>query len=403
MKKPIPVALGLGFLAYLGLPYLLVQVLNIGLIREGKWARREVALTFDDGPDPQTTPAVLDALQDAGAKATFFVLAAKAEAHPALIGRMLDEGHQVEAHAVKHRHAWIRSPWGASLDPIRAVRRIGRVTGQPVTLHRPPHGAYTLGTLLGQRAAGVTGAHWSIEGHDWHGSFTPERVRERLNRLLVPGAVVVLHDAGPGAKNTVPMLPLLLNDLHQRKYLPVRLDQLIGAQPQGKAELKRRLFAQLDRVFDRFYHLHFAGERHDNLFRIGPQAFPLSDLTLQDGTQVRRGTKAIEFHVNNPLIVDLGARRAFLLGFRDMGVVLRDWQTRPEYCDAPVIYCISALSPLMAMAGFETVELPETDAIRLRGWANLLRRAYGTANRAQRPKLSILSRQKFIEIFGRYA
>ncbi|MDO4247135.1 MAG: polysaccharide deacetylase family protein, partial [Deinococcus sp.] len=155
----------LGALAlYIGLPYLLVQVGNLGLVHEGKRARREVALTFDDGPDPTTTPAVLDALREAGMQATFFVIAGQARAYPDLIGRMLAEGHQVEAHAEKHVHAWIRTPWGAALDPLRAVRGVEAVTGQRVKFHRPPHGAYTLATLLGQRLAGVRGAHWSMEG-----------------------------------------------------------------------------------------------------------------------------------------------------------------------------------------------------------------------------------------------
>ena len=70
----------------------------------------DLALTFDDGPDPATTPAVLDALAASGARATFFVLVDAADAHPELIARLLEEGHQVEPHAVKHRHAWIARP-----------------------------------------------------------------------------------------------------------------------------------------------------------------------------------------------------------------------------------------------------------------------------------------------------
>ncbi|WP_369411411.1 polysaccharide deacetylase family protein [Deinococcus betulae] len=226
-------------LAYIGLPYLLVQRLNLGLLREGPPQGNTLALTFDDGPDPQTTPAVLDALKAAGMHATFFVLAPLAEAHPDLIRRALAEGHEVQAHAVQHVHAWVRSPWSAFLEPGQAARRIAAMTGQPVTLHRPPHGAYTLATILGQRLANLRGAHWSVEGGDWHTGATPETTLAALLPRLSPGAVVVLHDAGPGAKVTVPMLPALLEAMQAQGLRSVTLRewQDSSSSPRNSAEL----------------------------------------------------------------------------------------------------------------------------------------------------------------------
>ncbi|WP_199698460.1 polysaccharide deacetylase family protein [Deinococcus cavernae] len=391
--------LGLG--VYLVGPYLAVQVGHWGLIREGRMRRREVALTFDDGPDPLLTPAILDALREARASATFFVVPERAEAHRELIGRMLAEGHQVEAHAEVHRHAWTRTPWGAYLDPIRAKKRVQAVTGQPVTLHRPAHGAYTLATLLGQRRAGVTGAHWSIEAHDWHRHYPAEAVRGRLNRLLQPGAVIVLHDAGPGAAKTVELLPDFLSDLKKRGYVTRTLAVLDGAQAQDWGALKRRAFMAFDRLFDRLGGNRPLGGRVDNLFRIGEVAFPLRGIRLNDGSVVPFGAKAIEFHVNNPLLVDLGPRRGLLRGIHDFGVLAHELQVRPEWQDVQYVFCLSALSPLMALGGYETHDLPAADARRLRGWANVLRRAYGSQRGAQRPRLSILAREAFIRRFER--
>uniref|UniRef100_UPI0037491229 polysaccharide deacetylase family protein n=1 Tax=uncultured Deinococcus sp. TaxID=158789 RepID=UPI0037491229 len=288
-KRGLVWGAGLGLLAYVGLPYALAQFAGLGLIREGRKARRELALTFDDGPDPQTTPAVLNALAAAGARATFFVLAPRARAHPDLIARMLAEGHQVEPHAQRHVHAWLRTPWGAARDPVRAARDLAAITGQPATLHRPPHGAYTLGTLWGQRRAGVRGAHWSVEGRDWHVASTPQGVRERLGRLIYPGAVVVLHDAGPGARVTVPLLPDLLADLRSRGDGLVPLAELDGARPGDLAALRRRAFLLLDRLFDRAGHIRPVGGRADTLFRLGPVAFPLAGVRLADGTPVPKG------------------------------------------------------------------------------------------------------------------
>ncbi|WP_051935401.1 polysaccharide deacetylase family protein [Deinococcus sp. YIM 77859] len=393
----------LSLLAYAALPYGLVQRLNLGLLREGRQRRKALALTFDDGPDPATTPAVLDALQEAGARATFFVIAGRAEAHPELIRRMLEAGHGVEAHAARHVHAWVRTPWGAFLDPLRAARRVSAVTGRPVRLHRPPHGAYTLATWLGQRAAGVTGAHWSVEGRDWHSASTPEGVRRRVNELIFPGAVVVLHDAGPGARNTLPMLPGLLSDLKERGYGLVRLDELDGLRPLTFRDLPRRLMGGLDRVFDHRGGTRPAGGRADNLFRVGPARFPLSGVTLQGGTPVPKGTPAAEFHVNNPLLVDLGLRRALRLAREDFRDLARDLQTRPEVQGAQVVFCLSALAPLLATLGFETRDLPPTAARRLRAWANVLRWAYGSHSQAPEPRLSVMRREAFIARYGKGA
>ena len=229
MKRSLPGLLGAAALyltVQILLPYLLVQRGGLGLRVRGGGQRREAALTFDDGPDPVTTPAVLDALAAAGARATFFVLAPLAQAHPALIARMLAEGHEVELHAQKHVHAWIRSPWGAFLDPLHGAAGLERVTGQRPRFHRPPHGAYTLSTLLGQRRAGLMGAQWSTEAHDWHPQYTPERVRRRVLEELHPGAIIVLHDAGKGGATCVAALPGLLAELRGRGYELVRLADL---------------------------------------------------------------------------------------------------------------------------------------------------------------------------------
>lgn len=387
--------------AYLILPALAVQFANLGLIREGWRGRRELALTFDDGPDPVTTPAVLDALREAGARATFFVIAGRASAHPQLIARMLAEGHEVAAHAEQHAHAWTRTPWGGVLDVVRAVRRVAAVTGQPVRYHRPPHGAYTLATVLGQRAAGVRGVHWSVEGQDWRPRLTPEEVRERLLRLAGPGSIVVLHDAGPGAANTVPMLPGLLRELKARGYGFRTVSGLAGAAPVDGAAWRRRAFIALDHVFDRVGRIRPTAGRADNLFRTGRVAFPLSGVTLADGTPVPRGTPCAEFHVNNPLMVDLGINRpAIRQAQRDYRLVADDLLKRPDLRGARFIFCISAVSPLMAMMGFETYALPPADARRLRLWARVVRWGYSGAPRVAEPKLSVLSREAFLALYG---
>jgi len=246
----------------------------------------------------------------------------------------------------------------------------------------------------------VTGAHWSVEGRDWHPASTPDTVRARVGALAHPGAVVVLHDAGPGARKTVPALPGLLADLRERGYALVPLGELEGAAPLGGRALPRRLMGGLDHLLDRLSRTRPAGGRADNLFRVGPVRFPLSGVTLADGTPVPRGTPAAEFHVNNPLLVDLGLRRSLRLAREDFRAVARDLQLRPELKEAQVVFCLSALSPLLATLGFETYSLSPSGTRRLRLWASLLRRAYGSDPDAPQPRLSVMGRGVFLERYG---
>lgn len=380
----------------IGLPYLLVQRLGLGTLRAGRRARRELSLTFDDGPDPATTPAVLDALQVAGARATFFVLTPLARAHPELLARLHAGGHQVELHAVTHRHAWARTPWDALLDPLRGARALEQLTGQRPTLHRPPHGAYSLPLLIGQRLARLTPAHWSTEGGDWRPGATPDGVRRSLLARVYPGAVVVLHDAGPGARVSVPLLPELLAELTTRGYRLVPLRDLDGLRPLGRADLPRRLMELLDRAYDRLGGLHPTGGRADSLFRAGLTRFPLAGVP-----EAPQGAAAIEFHVSSPQLVDAGLRPSLRAAPADLRALARDIMARPGWQAAQAVYCLSALAPMLAALGFATRPLPPGTARRLSLWASLLRRAHGTpVLKDPRPQLSVLSLPDFLARYG---
>jgi peptidoglycan/xylan/chitin deacetylase (PgdA/CDA1 family) len=399
-RRRLTLGLSAGLL-YIGLPYLLAQRLGLGLIREGRQERRELALTFDDGPDPATTPAVLDALAAAGARATFFVLLPLAEAHPDLLRRMRTEGHEVAPHAVKHRHAWIRTPWGAALEPVRAARRLAELTGRPAKYFRPPHGAYTLATLLGLRWAGVQGVHWSVEGGDWRPESTPENTVARVLKDMHPGAVVVLHDAGVGARVTGPALPELLRRLREREYALVRLSELQGAEPLTLRALPRRLVGLLDDLYDRIGGNRRVGGRRDTMLRAGQVDFPLPEVRLRDGVEVMRKASAIEFHVNNPLMVDLGVRQTLRQSRQDFRLLAQDILADPEWKKAEAVFCISALRPLLESLGFESLPVPPAARRRLSLWATVLRRAYGTpVPREPEPVLSVLSMAAFLENYG---
>ena len=311
---------------------------------------------------------------------------------------MLDEGHQVELHAVKHRHTWLRSPWSAFLEPGQGAAQLTRLTGKRPRFHRPPHGAYSLATVLGQRWAGLTGAHWTVEARDWHPAFTLQRTAERLLSLIYPGAVVVMHDAGPGAANTRAVLPGLLTVLEERGYTFRTLDELPGLEPLGRAGLPRRLSRLADQLFDRLSHLRPVMQRADSAFRTGVSAFPLEAVTLRNGHIIAKGTRVLDLHVNSAHMVDFGVKRGMRRAVAwDLPWLAEEISRTPAWRSAAAIYTLGSLASLAAMFGFETHDLPPAEARRLSRWATWLRRSYGTREAAPAVKLSIISMDAFLE------
>ena len=154
-----------------------------------------VALTFDDGPHPDGTPAVLDALSRAGAHATFFVVGEQVERRPALLAEIVAAGHVVALHGYEHR-LQLRLPAGAVVDDLARGRvAIEDAIGRPPELHRPPYGIYSPAGLAAARGAGLRPLLWSRWGKDWRKFTTPARIAARSTRDLGAGDVILLHDA----------------------------------------------------------------------------------------------------------------------------------------------------------------------------------------------------------------
>ncbi|MDO4264269.1 MAG: polysaccharide deacetylase family protein, partial [Deinococcus sp.] len=316
-----------------------------------------------------------------------------------LVRRILAEGHEIGVHAARHRHAWARLPWDAYRDPATARRELERLSGTSIRWGRPPHGAYSLANLLGLRRARLTPVHWSTEGGDWERGATPQRVQERVRRELHGGAIIVLHDSGPGAQVTPTALPGVLREMRERGFSSVTLSELDAAPIQCSA-LPARMMAGLDRLLDAQLGIRPALDRRGGLFRLQPLPFPLAGLRWPDSTPVSKGKPALEFHVNNPLLVDLGLRRFPARARREFGWVAQDWRTRAELREAEFIYCLSVHGPVLERLGFVSVPLAPFDARRLKLWSDLMHRAYGTAPRRAQPVLSLMTRAEFLRRFG---
>lgn len=154
---------------------------------------RAVALTFDDGPNPDATPVILDALGARGVKATFFVLGRHAERWPELVRRAASEGHTIGNHGYYHRKLHFKSPRYVRDDLTRGTRLIEQAGGGRPALFRAPHGfrspwVNAIARSLGQRTVG-----WSLGVWD---SDRPgvETIVDRTVSGARPGSILLLHD-----------------------------------------------------------------------------------------------------------------------------------------------------------------------------------------------------------------
>jgi peptidoglycan/xylan/chitin deacetylase (PgdA/CDA1 family) len=158
-----------------------------------------LALTFDDGPDPRGTPAVLDALDRTGSVATFFVIAPAAEDHPALLERVEGSGHRVGLHCDSHvRHTELDDA-GIRADTERALQRLANLGVHPA-LWRVPWGVRTDATTRVAEEFGLTLVGWDVDTHDWRGDDGVDMFLSARSHLT-SDSVVLAHDGiGPGAR-----------------------------------------------------------------------------------------------------------------------------------------------------------------------------------------------------------
>jgi peptidoglycan/xylan/chitin deacetylase (PgdA/CDA1 family) len=174
-----------------------------------------VALTFDDGPHPEGTPAVLEVLAAAQACATFFLVGEQVERRPALAAEIAAAGHLVAVHGYRHRLQLRLSDDAVREDLTRAAAVISEATGTAPRWHRPPYGIYSPAGLAAARAQGMEPLLWSRWGKDWRKFTTSGRITRRATRDVDDGDVILLHDAdfyssAGSHERTVAALPALL-------------------------------------------------------------------------------------------------------------------------------------------------------------------------------------------------
>jgi peptidoglycan/xylan/chitin deacetylase (PgdA/CDA1 family) len=180
-----------------------------------------VAITFDDGPHPAGTPAILDILAERGAVATFFVVGERVRAHPELVQRIRSEGHGLALHGDLHRLQLRRSARALARDYERGLAAVQDAVGVQPERHRPPFGIYSPAGLRLARELGLRPLLWSAWGKDWRRLTTPEQIARRAVDGVGPGGVILLHDAdfyssAGSHERTALALPLILDVLQAR-------------------------------------------------------------------------------------------------------------------------------------------------------------------------------------------
>jgi peptidoglycan-N-acetylglucosamine deacetylase len=185
-----------------------------------------VALTFDDGPHPLGTPAVLERLAPAEAHATFFLVGEQVERWPALAAEVAAAGHEIGLHGHTHRSHLRLPPREVAEDLRRGAAALHAATGREPRLHRPPFGLYSLASLHLARRFGLEPVLWSRDGRDWSRRATPASIAARLGAGVGPGDVLLLHDADHYAasgswRRTAAALPQILDALAADGLEPV--------------------------------------------------------------------------------------------------------------------------------------------------------------------------------------
>jgi len=180
-----------------------------------------VALTFDDGPDPQSTPDFLHLLARRDVRATFFMLGSMTAAAPGLAAEVAAAGHEIAVHGWDHRYLTARGPGDTFRDLARARDTIAAATGRVPAYFRPPYGVLSGAALVAARRLGLRPLLWTCWGREWVPGATAESVSGTLRGNLSGGGTVLLHDsdstAPPGAcRLALEAVPWLLDECARR-------------------------------------------------------------------------------------------------------------------------------------------------------------------------------------------
>ena len=197
---------------------------------------KQIVMTFDDGPDPEWTPKILDILKQQNVPATFFVIGLNAESFPGLVKRIYNEGHLLGNHTYSHPNIATVSPERLRLELNFTQRLIENDTGRATTLFRPPYNADSEPTTADEVAPiwrAETDYRYTMIGEridpqDWRPGVTAQQIVEEVMSEKDNGHILLLHDGGGNRSATLEALPVLIAKLRSERYQFVNLDALLS-------------------------------------------------------------------------------------------------------------------------------------------------------------------------------
>jgi cellulose synthase/poly-beta-1,6-N-acetylglucosamine synthase-like glycosyltransferase/peptidoglycan/xylan/chitin deacetylase (PgdA/CDA1 family) len=204
------------------------------LYHQGAGGEHQVAISFDDGPDPRWTPKILDILKGANVKAAFFLVGVNAEHYPSLVQRIVNEGHEIGNHTYYHPNLALCWPEHIRLELNATQLLLETITGRATTLFRPPYAADTSPSQLSELTPLQIAEDLnylvvleSIDPQDW-AKPGADVILQRVKQQRRDGSIILLHDAGGDRSQTVEALPRILDWLHTRGDTVVPLSTLLG-------------------------------------------------------------------------------------------------------------------------------------------------------------------------------
>ncbi|WP_058304318.1 polysaccharide deacetylase family protein [Gorillibacterium timonense] len=196
----------------------------------GNPGKRQIALTFDDAPDPRFTPQILDILKAQDVKATFFIVGYRAERHPELVRRMIREGHAVGGHSYDHPDFSRLSDSRFRDQVLRTNAILTKLAGYTPNLVRPPYGEIKESQLIWLGQHGFYAINWSSDSLDWR-NLKAGQVYANVMKSVGPGVIVLQHAGGGRGERlqgTIQALPQIIRELKARSYRLVTVPELLN-------------------------------------------------------------------------------------------------------------------------------------------------------------------------------
>ncbi len=333
----------------------------------GSREHHQMALTFDDGPGPETAP-ILEVLQEHNARATFFVVADRAKHYPDLLKTMVADGHEIGLHGNSHRSMYLFWPWTVFQEIRKGLDEIEDITGTRPTSYRPPWGHHNIVTVLAARRLGLRRVLWSIVPDDWKTGKTPDMIERYVVQLSHPGAITVLHDGGGARHNTVQALAPIIDRVRELGLHLVPVCEM----ERDHSEL-RRWWTWWELRFTRRWDIDTIPSSlgGDPVLRLGLIKVPLKQVDLSTGKTIVRGQPMGEIHFGNPALSQLSASHAG--GLRAFHAVLRSLTDLAGFVDQSDKYrnivVVGGITLLDASSAIEKLGFDRIKVSGLRKWS----------------------------------